>query len=149
MGCASSRNLQVVTHSDPPANPNSVPAESNNATSIPPTLKREYKVRKHSGPIDTFTILWKELPPKPELSLNQVCEIKPSNAMECWDCVRATSTPEGTTVTPALKRRGWKTIRLFVSSTFKDFHAEREVLVKQASQNELILFLFTSFVVYN
>ncbi|XP_013381732.1 TPR repeat-containing protein DDB_G0287407 isoform X2 [Lingula anatina] len=29
------------------------------------------------------------------------------------------------------KRTGWKTIRIFVSSTFKDFNAEREVLVKE------------------
>ncbi|XP_077984631.1 TPR repeat-containing protein DDB_G0287407-like [Glandiceps talaboti] len=29
------------------------------------------------------------------------------------------------------KRRGWKTIRLFVSSTFSDMHAEREHLVKR------------------
>lgn len=148
MGCASSRNLQVVTHSDPPANPNPVPAESNNVTNGPPaktgdtsvkasapTTKRQYKVRKHSGPIESFTILWSELPSKPELSLDQVCEIKPADSMECWDCVRATSTPESSIVIPALKRRGWKTIRLFVSSTFKDFHAEREVLVKQASQD--------------
>lgn len=28
-------------------------------------------------------------------------------------------------------RSGWKTVRVFVSSTFKDFHAEREVLVKE------------------
>ena len=32
-----------------------------------------------------------------------------------------------------VKRSGWKTIRIFVSSTFKDFHAEREVLVKEVS----------------
>ncbi|EDV25204.1 uncharacterized protein TRIADDRAFT_25073 [Trichoplax adhaerens] len=51
--------------------------------------------------------------------------------MECWDAVRATSVTSKENVRPALKRRGWKTIRLFVSSTFKDFHAEREVLVKQ------------------
>ncbi|XP_071485074.1 telomerase protein component 1-like [Diadema antillarum] len=30
-----------------------------------------------------------------------------------------------------IRRSGWKTIRIFVSSTFKDFHAEREVLVKE------------------
>lgn len=30
-------------------------------------------------------------------------------------------------------RSGWKTVRIFVSSTFKDFHAEREVLVKEVS----------------
>ena len=32
-----------------------------------------------------------------------------------------------------VRRRGWKTIRVFVSSTFRDFHQEREVLVKKAS----------------
>ena len=30
-----------------------------------------------------------------------------------------------------IKRTGWKTVRVFVSSTFKDFHQEREVLVKK------------------
>lgn len=30
-----------------------------------------------------------------------------------------------------VKRRGWKTVRIFVSSTFKDFQHEREVLVKK------------------
>ena len=30
-----------------------------------------------------------------------------------------------------VRRRGWKTIRVFVSSTFRDFHQEREVLVKK------------------
>ena len=30
-----------------------------------------------------------------------------------------------------LRRSGWKTVRIFVSSTFKDFHSEREVLVKK------------------
>ncbi|XP_013383728.1 NACHT and WD repeat domain-containing protein 2 [Lingula anatina] len=29
------------------------------------------------------------------------------------------------------RRTGWKTVRIFVSSTFKDFNAEREVLVKE------------------
>nr|XP_006811880.1 PREDICTED: leucine-rich repeat and WD repeat-containing protein KIAA1239-like [Saccoglossus kowalevskii] len=29
------------------------------------------------------------------------------------------------------RRTGWKIIRIFVSSTFKDFHAEREALIKQ------------------
>lgn len=30
-----------------------------------------------------------------------------------------------------VRRRGWKTIRIFVSSTFRDFHQERETLVKK------------------
>ena len=32
---------------------------------------------------------------------------------------------------------GWKTVRIFVSSTFKDFHSEREVLVKEVSTVEI------------
>ena len=30
-----------------------------------------------------------------------------------------------------VKRSSWKTVRIFVSSTFKDFHQEREVLIKK------------------
>lgn len=29
---------------------------------------------------------------------------------------------------------GWKTVRIFVSSTFKDFHQEREILIKEVSR---------------
>lgn len=36
-------------------------------------------------------------------------------------------------------RPGWKTVRIFVSSTFKDFHQEREVLIKQVSRLILII----------
>ena len=31
----------------------------------------------------------------------------------------------------ANSRTDWKTVRIFVSSTFKDFHQEREILVKK------------------
>ena len=34
-----------------------------------------------------------------------------------------------------VKRSGWKTVRIFVSSTFKDFHYEREVLVKEVNNS--------------
>ncbi len=44
-----------------------------------------------------------------------------------------------------IKRSGWKTVRIFVSSTFKDFHPEREVLVKKVS----LLFLESSTYGYN
>ena len=30
-------------------------------------------------------------------------------------------------------RSGWKTVRIFVSSTFKDFHQEREILIKKVT----------------
>lgn len=42
-----------------------------------------------------------------------------------------------------VRRRGWKTIRIFVSSTFRDFHQEREVLVKK------VRFLFLLFELSN
>ena len=32
-----------------------------------------------------------------------------------------------------VRRRGWKTVRVFVSSTFRDFHQEREALVKKVT----------------
>ena len=31
------------------------------------------------------------------------------------------------------KTHGWRVVRLFISSTFADFHAEREVLIKKVS----------------
>ncbi|RDD44594.1 Telomerase protein component 1 [Trichoplax sp. H2] len=102
-----------------------------NKHSITTNLRKITNVTKTSGTIETFTILWSELPQVPEMSLQQVCELQPSTPMECWNAVRATSIKYQEDIKPAFKRRGWKTIRLFVSSTFKDFHAEREVLVKQ------------------
>jgi len=32
---------------------------------------------------------------------------------------------------PETQRTGWHTVRIFVSSTFRDFHTERDVLVKK------------------
>ena len=48
-----------------------------------------------------------------------------------WAIVKKTSDKQAITVKPLKNRKGWKTIRIFVSSTFKDFHEEREVLVKE------------------
>ena len=48
-----------------------------------------------------------------------------------WAIVKKTSDKQAITVKPLKIRKGWKTIRIFVSSTFKDFHEEREVLVKE------------------
>jgi len=30
-----------------------------------------------------------------------------------------------------VERKGWETVRIFVSSTFRDFHTERDILVKK------------------
>ena len=54
---------------------------------------------------------------------------------ETWDRVWKTCEvkrgQKGKTKNLVVKRTGWKTIRIFVSSTFKDFHQERETLVKK------------------
>ena len=47
----------------------------------------------------------------------------------------AAKTPKAPKIKPksdlVIRRSGWKTVRIFVSSTFKDFHEEREILVKK------------------
>lgn len=54
---------------------------------------------------------------------------------ETWEEVKKTLDVQMGKTNPTknlvIKRLGWKTIRVFVSSTFKDFHQEREVLVKK------------------
>ena len=58
--------------------------------------------------------------------------------IEAWDQVQATVEKvtgrglfQGMRSNLVIRRTGWKTIRIFVSSTFKDFHQEREILVKK------------------
>ncbi|XP_071945133.1 TPR repeat-containing protein DDB_G0287407-like [Antedon mediterranea] len=48
-----------------------------------------------------------------------------------WESARMTIDIQKHGDKPVVKRSGWKTVRIFVSSTFRDFHAEREVLVKE------------------
>ncbi|XP_072023611.1 telomerase protein component 1-like [Amphiura filiformis] len=51
---------------------------------------------------------------------------------QTWDEVSKTIDGKGKNNKKLIiKRSGWKTVRVFVSSTFKDFHAEREILVKE------------------
>ncbi|CAH1783141.1 unnamed protein product, partial [Owenia fusiformis] len=54
---------------------------------------------------------------------------------QTWDAVFTTLEVKDKDTNPyknlVVKRSGWKTIRIFVSSTFRDFHQEREVLVKK------------------
>jgi len=39
------------------------------------------------------------------------------------------------------RRSGWHTVRIFVSSTFRDFHTERDLLVKQVRPNLEVCYL--------
>lgn len=54
------------------------------------------------------------------------------NVKKCWAEIHCqkSKAPRKEEKKPDL---GWKEIRLFVSSTFRDFHSEREVLVKRVS----------------
>jgi len=68
---------------------------------------------KYSGNPDEF-----------ELFINDTWE----RAMGTMEVPKGQENPHKNLV---VRRSGWKTIRIFVSSTFKDFHPEREMLVKK------------------
>lgn len=57
--------------------------------------------------------------------------MSPKTIDDMWAIVKKTSDKEAINVEPTKNRKGWRTIRIFVSSTFRDFHQEREVLVKE------------------
>lgn len=80
-----------------------------------------------------LTSMWQNMPSKPRLSFEDASKINPNTVVEFWKLVRDTSYKTDVINLSKLEttRRRWKTIRLFVSSTFRDFHAEREVLVKK------------------
>ena len=66
------------------------------------------------------------------LSYEEVAALRPSDPENMWAIVKKTCDRNREWRLDSVKnRRGWKTIRLFVSSTFRDFHAEREALVKE------------------
>lgn len=66
------------------------------------------------------------------LSYEEVAALRPSDPENMWAIVKKTCDRNKEWRLDSVKnRRGWKTIRLFVSSTFRDFHAEREALVKE------------------
>lgn len=52
---------------------------------------------------------------------------------KCWQDIESTcrNQRDRTSLSTELKTKGWRVVRLFVSSTFADYHAEREVLVKK------------------
>ena len=68
-----------------------------------------------------------------ELTFEEASKLQPKDPNEMWTIVKGTSDKEGIQIEPTKNRKGWKTIRIFVSSTFKDFHQEREVLVKEVT----------------
>ena len=67
------------------------------------------------------------------VSLANASSIRPSCVEQCWKLVEATCDRQRS-LRPPPPRTGWKTIRLFVSSTFSDFYSEREALVKEVGK---------------
>ena len=68
-----------------------------------------------------------------DLTYEEAAKLQPKDINEMWAIVKKTSDKDAISVQPTENRKGWRTIRIFVSSTFKDFHQEREVLVKEVS----------------
>ena len=66
-----------------------------------------------------------------QLTYEKASQLEAKDAAEMWAIVNRTSDKESIQIEPTKNRKGWRTIRVFVSSTFKDFHPEREVLVKE------------------
>ncbi|XP_070562961.1 TPR repeat-containing protein DDB_G0287407-like isoform X2 [Ptychodera flava] len=54
-----------------------------------------------------------------------------AEVLQTWDEVKKTVQSRPHKGKLVVRRSGWKTVRIFVSSTFRDFHAERETLVKE------------------
>lgn len=80
-----------------------------------------------------------------QLTLAAASKLSPTTPEEMWKIVKQTSSKNPLDVKPTASRKGWKTIRLFVSSTFKDFHQEREVLVKEVLHTN---FFYNCFFLY-
>lgn len=126
------KDLPVTDNSAPQSSP--AKESSKNAVTQPEKAKAEY--------IDSRKFL--------ELSYEEAAALRPSDPTNMWAVVKKTCDRRtGEFKLDSVKnRRGWKTIRLFVSSTFRDFHAEREVLVKEVM--EYICFLsFVAIYVYS
>lgn len=64
---------------------------------------------------------------------------------ECWQGIENTcrNQRDRTSSSTELKTKGWRVVRLFVSSTFADYHAEREVLVKKVCLTSVRIFCYS------
>lgn len=129
MGCGTSRPPVVSTAHQPKAQPKPKQDSTPKQERIEQNETRQ-DTEKTSDPgqeheyIDSSEFL--------SLSYEEVAALKPTNPDNMWAIVKKTCDRNKEWKLDSVKnRRGWKTIRLFVSSTFRDFHAEREALVKE------------------
>lgn len=127
MGCGTSRPPVVSTAHQPQAPPKPKPVQEERK---PEPLRIEQAETQKKDPepgheyIDSSEFL--------SLSYEEVAALRPTDPDNMWAIVKKTCDRNKEWKLDSVKnRRGWKTIRLFVSSTFRDFHAEREALVKE------------------
>ena len=136
MGCGTSKP-PVVAKSQAPQERRQLKQET--------TLETETNTRVQRSEIQKFSNSENKLTAQPKaepidssefhsLSYKEVAALRPSDPGNMWAIVKRTCDNNREWKLDSVKnRRGWKTIRLFVSSTFRDFHPEREVLVKEVN----------------
>ena len=133
MGCGTSRPPVLSTAHQPHARPSPKPDGEPVKKTEPQKIEQspqQAETQKTSEPqyehIESSEFL--------SLSYEEVAALRPSDPENMWAVVKKTCDKNREWKLDSVKnRRGWKTIRLFVSSTFRDFHAERESLVKEVS----------------
>ena len=143
MGCGTSRPPVVSTAHQPQARPIKPdkeqvrkPERIQQEPAEPQETDQPRKTSEHSEPQKTSEPEHDYIESSQFLSLSyeEVAALRPSDPENMWAIVKKSSGRNREWKLDSVKnRRGWKTIRLFVSSTFRDFHAEREVLVKEVS----------------
>ena len=126
MGCGSSKSPVLAPQANSaaykqlPSEPSKEQNNNNPDSSIPEKAEEEIPEANLSD-LDELHI-----------SFEKAASLRLNTPGQMWAAVRKTCSPNKKWKIETNKsRRGWKTIRLFVSSTFKDFHVEREVLVKE------------------
>lgn len=143
MGCGASRPPVVSTAHQPQARPK----QPHNGEQVQVSQVEKPEPQTQTPSTRTQTVeqaeTQKTSEPEPEyidssqflsLSYEEVAALRPSDPENMWAIVKKTCDRNREWKLDSVKnRRGWKTIRLFVSSTFRDFHAERESLVKEVS----------------
>ena len=80
------------------------------------------------------------LKPGVEVSLSDAAGVRAASVKDMWQLANATCVKKHKLKQKMVKKRkGWKTVRLFVSSTFTDFYSEREILVKEVFESIVIV----------
>ena len=129
MGCGTSRPPVISTAHQPQAQPKPKDSKPKPVQRIEQN-ETQQNTEKKSDPGQGHDYI--DSSEFHSLSYEEVAALRPTDPDNMWAIVKKTCDRNKEWKLDSVKnRRGWKTIRLFVSSTFRDFHAEREALVKE------------------